>query len=372
MTASPLKPYVTISLTDACNMRCVYCPPAGENYQTPHAVFELKKLDGVLRTIADLEVSKIRFTGGEPLLYPHLRAAMLYASHLGLEIHVNTNGLLLEKHIDWLPQIPNLFIKVSLDAHTDRAMRRVNGVAAAEKVLRGLRLGAEKGLVQRINLVLTQLNFDQIPGIHALCKELGIGMKIFDMFPVPETEKIWQALYAPPDALSLKGTPAPPYAYTQKYGTPTREKMVDGVHVRIKNCFDGTHYHQVCKDCKAFPCPEGLYCLLVTPSLTVVPCRLGMQLHRPCQNFSELFQYLHEGMVMYADSFYLNCYGEQHGAFYAQRLAERQNQDCHNAESHRLGRQIEVSAPPWSPQRKRTQITPRAMFPGLFSRESIF
>jgi len=251
---------------------------------------------------------------------------MAYAAHLGLEIHVNTNGLLLEKHIDWLSQIPNLFIKISLDAHTNATMRRVNGVAAAEKVLRGLRLGAEKGLVQRVNLVLTQLNFDQIPGVHSLCKEFGIGMKIFDMFPVPETKKIWQMLYAPPDALQLKGTSAPPYAYTQKYGTPTREQIVDGVHVRIKNCFDGTHYHPVCKDCAAFPCPEGLYCLLVTPSLTVVPCRLGTQLHRSCQNFSELLRHLREVMVMYEESFYLNRYGEQHQEFYIQRMAERKEQ----------------------------------------------
>jgi len=118
MNQTILKPYITISLTDVCNMRCVYCPPAGENYHTPRAVFDLDRLKGVLRAVAALDIPKIRFTGGEPLLYPHLQEAMQYAANLELEIHINTNGLLLEKQMTWLHQITRLFIKVSLDAHS--------------------------------------------------------------------------------------------------------------------------------------------------------------------------------------------------------------------------------------------------------------
>ncbi len=321
MSNQGLNPYVTISLTDACNLRCIYCPPAGENYQTPRTTFAPDQVSQVLQVVANLGLSKVRFTGGEPLLYPHLRRVCEEAASVGLEVHFNTNGLLLIKHLPWLRQIPRLFIKVSLDAHTNAAMRRIAGVGQIKPVLEGLRQGAARGVIQRLNFVLTQLNFSQLPGVLAICKELKIGLKVFDMFPVPETEAMWRRLYSPPDALSLEGETAPPYEYTLKYGTPTQELIVDGVHVRVKNCFNGTRYHAICRNCPAFPCPEGLYCLTVTPSLTVVPCRLGTHLHRQGYNQAALTEAIQEAITIYQESYFANLFGRKYIDFYQSRLA---------------------------------------------------
>ncbi|MCB8967687.1 MAG: radical SAM protein [Ardenticatenaceae bacterium] len=314
------KPYLTISLTDVCNLRCVYCPPAGENYHTPTTMMNPEQACAILDTAVALGVHKVRFTGGEPLLYPHLATVMRHAATCNLEVHINTNGLLLAQNLAWLKTIPNLFVKVSLDAHTNAAMRRIAGAGQAKRVIEGLRQAAVTGIVQRVNFVLTQLNVDEVPGILALCRELGIGLKIFDMFPVPETAVLWQTLYAPIEAINLDGEPAPPYAYTRQYGTPTRELIVDGVHVRIKNCQDGTRYHTVCQQCPFFPCPEGLYCLLVTPSLTVVPCRLGEHLYRHCHDFAELRQAIAQAIQLYQESYFANLFHETHQDFYAASL----------------------------------------------------
>ncbi len=303
-----MKPYLTLSLTEQCNMRCVYCPPAGENYHTQRAIFSLPKLSNVLRLAAALDLGKVRFTGGEPLLYPDLRAAVEAAAGWGLEVHINTNGLLLEHHLGWMSAIPNLQIKVSLDAVLPQTLERISGVNRLEQILNGLRWGAQLGLVRRINFVLTRLNADQFPGVLDLCRSLGVGLKVFDMFPVPETALRWQELYQAVDELPLAGEVLPEYPYAAHFGTPTRELCIRGVHVRIKSCLDGTHYHPSCENCPFFPCPEGLYCLMVTPSLTVVPCRLGEQHFCACRDLGQVRAAIEQGLELYAHSYYARLY----------------------------------------------------------------
>jgi hypothetical protein len=201
-------------------------------------------------------------------------------------------------------------------------MKAVAKVARIEKVLEGIRQGVAAGLVKRLNFVLTSLNIDEVPAILNLCRELKIGLKIFDMYPVPETEKAWHTFFAPIDVLGLKGEPAPIDPYTQKYGTPTQELLVEGVHVRVKNCFNGTRYHAMCQDCPAFPCPDGLYCLQVTPSLTVVPCRLGTHLYQMCQTSDDLSNALTEIIDIYEDSYHANLFGQKYQGFHDARVIE--------------------------------------------------
>lgn len=327
MPQSDLKPYLTIPLLEVCNFKCVYCPPEGETYHTPKAVFAPEKICGILDTAQAVGMPKVRFSGGEPLLYKHLEAVIAHALRIGLTVHMNTNGYLLEKHLPWLKNYSDLVIKVSLDVVTEEALQAVAKVKRIHKILNGLRMGVEAGLVKRVNFVLTRLNVDQVPDIIALCKELKIGLKIFDMYPVPETEPLWHTFFAPVDILGLSGEPLPTDPYTLKFGTPTTEWRVDGVHVRVKNCFNGTRYHKICETCPAFPCPEGFYCLQVTPSMTVVPCRLGTHLYLPCQDLQDFKQALQKVMAIYAETYHLNAYGPKYEPFRVARLAELQGGD---------------------------------------------
>ena len=86
-----LKPYLTIPLLETCNFKCVYCPPAGETYHTPKANFTLDKVTQVLETAQAVGMTKVRFSGGEPLLYPLLKEAIEQATDLGFEV-VATRG----------------------------------------------------------------------------------------------------------------------------------------------------------------------------------------------------------------------------------------------------------------------------------------
>lgn len=87
-------------------------------------------------------------------LYPNLREAVDYTSQLGLEVHINTNGVLLDENISWLQKVPHVFVKVSLDGLTSSLVQRLAGVNYLDRILHGIQRGVNAGIVQRINVVL--------------------------------------------------------------------------------------------------------------------------------------------------------------------------------------------------------------------------
>jgi cyclic pyranopterin phosphate synthase len=93
--------YVRISLTDRCNYRCHYCMPEDEYVWLPrHSILTFEEIDRVAGVFARLGVSKIRLTGGEPLLRHDLPTLVaLLARHPELtDLALTTNGILLERY----------------------------------------------------------------------------------------------------------------------------------------------------------------------------------------------------------------------------------------------------------------------------------
>jgi MoaA/NifB/PqqE/SkfB family radical SAM enzyme len=239
-----------------------------------------------------------------------------------MEILVATNGMHLEEHVHWLREINGLVVKLSLDSLAPSLFRKITGGGRIERVLKGVESARNAGIKVRLNAVLTTLNAFSLDPLLRLCRSLGCGLKLLDMFPVPETERIWRSLYFPPEALGLTGTMRSPDPYSQHYGIPTDELDIGGVHVRIKNSHKGTHYHPVCAGCKQFPCQEGFYCLVVTPPMTVLPCRLGRHLIRRCRGQGEVESALEESFEVYNSSQLANHFWSKYSGFYANRLAE--------------------------------------------------
>ena len=270
-----VQPYAAVSLTPACNYQCCFCPPGGEQYSTAMHEFKKSELNSVLQTLASLGFRKVRFSGGEPFLFTGIREAVLQATKLGLEVFINSNGVLLKNHIDWLAGLSNVFLRINLSALQPSVMRKVHGQVDSRMVVDALESAADICILQRINFVLTVDNLMEVEAILRLCHDFGIGMKIFDVFGVPHTLSQWNSAYAPLEALQLSGTEALSHEYSSNFGIPTRDLVVDDVQVRIRDSTVGSKYHNICRACKLFPCQEGFYCITVTPSLAVLPCRLG-------------------------------------------------------------------------------------------------
>jgi cyclic pyranopterin phosphate synthase len=160
-----------LSVTDACNLRCQYCLPAeifgpGFRFLPRESLLSFDEMELLARAFHRLGLTKIRLTGGEPLLRPRLPelVARLRAISPHLELALTTNGLALEKHADALAAAGLERVNVSLDSLDDGILERMAGrKVRAESVLAGIRAALARGLSVKVNMVVKRgLNESQI------------------------------------------------------------------------------------------------------------------------------------------------------------------------------------------------------------------
>jgi GTP 3',8-cyclase len=148
-----------ISLTDRCNMRCRYCMPR-EHFDTNHQflakkeILTYEELTTIVESLIPLGLSKVRLTGGEPLLRKDI-CKFIEMLPQGLDLAMTTNGILLEKFAQDLANSGLKRVTVSLDAvdvETFQAMGDTNEVP--ETVLRGIEAARKAGLGVKVNTVI--------------------------------------------------------------------------------------------------------------------------------------------------------------------------------------------------------------------------
>ena len=159
-----------ISVTDRCNVRCVYCMPKevfGDDYAflSRKQLLSFEEIERIARVFVDLGVEKIRITGGEPLLRRHIENLIEHLAKLPVEITLTTNGSLLAKKARALKDAGLHRVTVSLDGIADAAFKRMNDVDyAVGDVLEGIDAAAAAGLAPiKVNCVVKRgANDDQV------------------------------------------------------------------------------------------------------------------------------------------------------------------------------------------------------------------
>jgi cyclic pyranopterin phosphate synthase len=188
--------YLRIALTERCNLRCVYClPEAG----IPLAAAEkLLRMDEILRVIAvsaGLGVTKVRFTGGEPLLHPDLEELISETAKIaGVEsIHLTTNGLLLAERVSQLRQAGLEGVNISLDTLRPSRFKELARRDGLERVLAGLHAALAAGFpVVKLNVVaLRGFNDDELGDFVTLTRELPITVRFIELMPF-DAHQIWK------------------------------------------------------------------------------------------------------------------------------------------------------------------------------------
>ncbi|MBT4066605.1 MAG: GTP 3',8-cyclase MoaA [Euryarchaeota archaeon] len=158
MRNRPLRD-LRISLTDRCNMRCRYCMPR-EHFDTNHEflakkeILSYEELATVVESLIPLGLSKVRLTGGEPLLRKDI-CKFIKMLPQELDLAMTTNGILLEKFSQDLANSGLDRVTVSLDAidvETFQAMGDTDEVP--ETVLRGIEAARKAGLEVKVNTVI--------------------------------------------------------------------------------------------------------------------------------------------------------------------------------------------------------------------------
>jgi cyclic pyranopterin phosphate synthase len=160
-----------ISVTDRCNFRCVYCMPKevfGPGYQflKGKSLLSYEEMERLARIFAGLGVSKLRLTGGEPLVRRHIeRLVRMLAAIPGMDLALTTNGSLLTDKAQPLADAGLKRITVSLDSLDNDVFMSMNDVEfPVYKVLAGIDASAAAGLHPiKINMVVKRgLNEDSI------------------------------------------------------------------------------------------------------------------------------------------------------------------------------------------------------------------
>ena len=152
-----------VSVTDRCNFRCPYCMPAeifGEKYQflPKPELLSFEEVARLVRIFVSLGVTKVRLTGGEPLVRADLDKLVGFLSDIeGIEdLTLTTNGYLLARQARALKDAGLQRVTVSLDSLDDDVFREMNGRSyGTDRVLQGIQRAAQVGLAPiKLNCVV--------------------------------------------------------------------------------------------------------------------------------------------------------------------------------------------------------------------------
>jgi cyclic pyranopterin phosphate synthase len=198
-----------ISVTDRCNFRCVYCMPKevfGPGFQfMPRAeLLSFEEITRLARLFADAGVTKVRLTGGEPLLRRDLpKLIEMLAGIDGIDdVALTTNGSLLAARATQLADAGLSRVTVSLDAIDDETFAAVNGVGArVDRVLGGIEAAAAAGLSPvKVNMVVKRgVNDDAILDMAAYFREHGHILRFIEFMDVGNSNG-WQTDEVVPSA----------------------------------------------------------------------------------------------------------------------------------------------------------------------------
>ena len=181
--------YLRISVTDRCNLRCTYCmPPEGVPWQPHEQILRFEEIELVALAAARLGISKIRLTGGEPLVRPGVvDLVRMIAAVPGVDdLALTTNGTLLADYATRLAEAGLKRVNVSLDTLRPERYRRITRRGDLDDVLQGLDAAHAAGLSPvKINTVVVRgLNDDEVVDIARKTVESGWNVRFIEMMPV--------------------------------------------------------------------------------------------------------------------------------------------------------------------------------------------
>jgi cyclic pyranopterin phosphate synthase len=180
--------YLRISVTDRCNLRCIYCmPPEGVPQISHSEILSYEEIRTVVRAAAELGICKIRLTGGEPLVRADFPKLVKMLSQIkGMEeLSLTTNGTLLKKYALELKQAGLLRVNVSLDTLKPDKFRYITRLGELKTVLEGIEAAKEAGFepVKINTVVMRGINDDEILDFARMTYEDGWHIRFIELMP---------------------------------------------------------------------------------------------------------------------------------------------------------------------------------------------
>lgn len=245
--------YVRISVTDRCDFRCVYCMAEDMEFLPRAELLTLEELAWIGQAFVELGVTKIRITGGEPLVRRNIIKLFQDLGRLpGLrELVTTTNGSQLSKMARSLKEAGVRRINISLDSLDAERFRRITRVGDLDKVRAGIDAALEAGF-ERVKLnavILKNRNHDEVVDLVHFASRRGMDISFIEEMPLGaigdhdraevyySSDRIRQDLEG---AFTLIST-------TESTGGPSRYFRITETGTRVG--FISPHSHNFCDSC---------------------------------------------------------------------------------------------------------------------------
>ena len=244
--------YIRLSITDRCDFRCTYCMAEDMTFLPRDEVLTLEECARIVKVFASLGVSKVRITGGEPLVRKN---ALWLFEEIGKMLGVNelvttTNGSQLEQQAQQLKNAGVRRINISLDTlQTDR-FKQITRVGDLAKVLRGIQAAKEVGFDNiKLNVVLMRdVNDDETLDLVNFAIDQGLDISFIEEMPIGEVNHSRDASFiSNQETLTTIQKHFSIIPSTQDTGGPARYWQIANSHTKIG--FISPHSHNFCESC---------------------------------------------------------------------------------------------------------------------------
>jgi cyclic pyranopterin phosphate synthase len=192
--------YLRISVTDRCNLRCVYCmPEEGLPWIDKREILTYEEVAEIVRAAAKVGVRSIRLTGGEPLIRKDLkRLVAMIAAIPGIDdIALSTNGLLLAEQVQGLVDAGLKRANISLDTLREDRFEAIARRPGLQRVLDGIDAAFAAGLgpIKLNCVVMRGQNDDEVQAFAEMTRDRAVAVRFIEVMPVHENVDGHQSQY---------------------------------------------------------------------------------------------------------------------------------------------------------------------------------
>ena len=180
--------YLRISVTDRCNLRCIYCmPEEGIRLTGRENILQEPEIIRVCRVMAELGIKKIKITGGEPLVRPRIPGLIRQIKAIpGIEkVTLTTNGILLKKQMKELAEAGLDSLNISLDTLIPEKYQEITGADELERVRKSIFMAEKSEIRVKINTVLQKgVNDEEWKSLAELAKKNKLDVRFIELMPI--------------------------------------------------------------------------------------------------------------------------------------------------------------------------------------------
>ncbi len=259
--------YIRLSITDRCDFRCVYCMAEDMTFLPRDEVLSLEECARLVKAFVHLGVTKVRITGGEPLVRKN--ALWLFEEIGSLtslnELVLTTNGSQLSTQAQALKKAGVKRINISIDSLKPEKFKQITRTGRLEQVLEGLQASIHAGFEGiKMNTVLMRgQNDDETTDLVQFAIDNKIDISFIEEMPLGEVDHTRESTFVSnADTLKLLQSKYLLAPSTHNSGGPARYWQVTGTQTKIG--FISPHSHNFCESCNRvrITCKGELYLCL--------------------------------------------------------------------------------------------------------------